>query len=508
MDLAERLNPTHPIDKELRTKELETINIKLVYQLLLIFILAIPFIGLAWLTKDNLYLSNQHAHLVSKALQALERGRFEIIGFTYPPLPFLLTAIYPKPFIPSILAALVSGATAWVLLSHLIQVPINWLSKVTIVFCLILMPASLFISTQALGDISTLFLFLVAWNQFIRFTRGGETWSGFITGLVLGLAFFFNPYALIYGLIYALASPLFYHWENNSLFQRHWQDDLTLVIVIAFPTLLAFFSWSYLNWVFSGNPWRFLSDPASPLFTYMNAEITPIYGIWAAFISSLNDLFHLPLYLGIGLLVLFVAPRRFLAYLAPFFVSILVRSLGMAYPQTFALTIYSVVAIAGIPRRTPKIWGWILIPVALLNLLVTFTTQQNTELRTWEQLLINQKLSISDEFEWKVAQIMTQAPPRSILTDDRSSYRIIARAGTAKPFLLPGDTEFLSALSAPQRYVKYILIPTTGLMGGDQVAAHFGEHDPEGFVLEAIWQGWKLFRKEGAEPLFTKTTFR
>lgn len=508
MASAENLSQLHPTIKLPDATRGKNSSLNLGYQLLFSVMLAIPFVWLAWLAQSNLYLSNQHAHLITKALQALQRGRLEIIGFTYPPLPFLLTALYPKPFTPAVIAALAGGATAWLLLSHLIQVPFPAIGKIILVFSLAILPASLFIATQSMGDMVTLLLFLIAWNQFIRFTRAGETWSGFVAGLVLGLAFFFNPYALIYGLIYALASPLFYHWENKPLLQRNWQDDLTLVVVIAFPTLLAFFSWSYLNWVFSGNPWRFLNDPASPLFTYMNPEIAPAYGLQAALWSSLNDLIRLPLYPLIGIIVLTVSPRRFLAYLTPFLVSILVRSFGFAYPQPFALTIYSVVAIAGIPRRAPKIWGWILIPVALVNLLIAFSTmQQSSELRSWENLLVNQKPESSDEFEWKVAQIFAQAPPGSILTDDRSSYRIIARAETSKPFLLPGDTEFILALSAPQRYVNYILIPTGEVWGGDQVAARFGDHEPAHFVLEAAWPGWKLFRKEGAQPLLNQPIF-
>lgn len=508
MASAESLIQTPPIDNVDQEKLTKRMHLGVGYQLIFCCLLAIPFIWLAWIAQNHLYLSNQHAHLVSKALQAIERGRLEIIGFTYPPLPFLLTALFPKPFTPGIIAALAGGATAWLLLAHLFQVQINNFSKVIIVFCLSMMPASLFIATQSLGDMVTLLLFLIAWNQFLRFTREGETWSGFVSGLVLGLAFFFNPYALIYGLIYALASPLFYHWENKPLLERNWRDDLTLVVVIAFPTLLGFFSWSYLNWVFSGNPWRFLNDPASPLFIYMNAEVNPVYGVGAALLSSIHDLMHLPLYPVIGIIVLLVSPRRFPAYLTPFIVSILVRSFGFAYPQSFALTIYSVVAIAGIPRRTPKVWGWILIPVALINLVIAFSTmQQSSELRTWETLLIDQKPATSDEFEWKVAQVFTRVAPRTILTDDRSSYRIIARTGTSQPFLLPGDTEFLLALSAPQRYVNYILIPTNKVMGGEQVADRFGERDPVGFVLEASWPGWKLLRKEGAQPLLSQAIF-
>lgn len=56
-----------------------------------------------------------------------------------------------------------------------------------------------------------------------------------------------------------------------------------------------------------------------------------------------------------------------------------------------------------------------------------------------------------DALERAIGQALAQAPPRSILADDRESYRLLAWAGTARPFLLP-RTPALPWPSLPQAF--------------------------------------------------------
>ncbi|MDI6829411.1 MAG: hypothetical protein QME62_13095, partial [Armatimonadota bacterium] len=181
------------------------------------------------------FLSNQHAHQIAKVLQAVESRRLELIGFTYPPLPFILTALWIHPLTPSLIASFAAGATAWLLLRHLYHTSLSTMSKIVLLSALAFTPASLYLATQSMTDMMTLFLFLLAWITFLSFTREGVTMSGFVSGLVLGVAFFFNSYALFFSVVYALASPLFYRWRQKSPLERKWQADLTLAVVVGFP---------------------------------------------------------------------------------------------------------------------------------------------------------------------------------------------------------------------------------------------------------------------------------
>jgi len=458
---------------------------------------ALPFIGLSGLAAEIGFLSNQHAHLIAKALQAVEGGRLELIGFTYPPLPFLLTAIWIHPLTPSLLASLAAGATAWLLLRHLLQTSLSPAAKIILIGALAFTPASLYIATQSLTEMMTLLLLLLAWLAFLRFTRYGETLSGFISGMILGLAFFFNAYALFFSFVYAFASPLFYQWQQVSPRERKWQADLTLVVVVGFPTWLGFVSWAYLNWIFTGNAWLFLTDPNAPLFTFFSSSPLATGGFFPTLAYSLEELVRAPIYLGVAILVAIYAPNRLPAYFAPFGVIALVRTLGWNYTEAMAIATYSVVALAAIPRRTGKGWSSLLILLAIIHLLFNLNSPyQSNELKVWERVILHQEMQVSDAFEIQATKWLCGLPNQSILADDRAAYRLIARCNKAKPFLLPADGKFLMALHAPEQYVDTVLAQRTQTLTADLVSQRYGENPPRGFQVAAAWGDWVVYQRQ------------
>ncbi len=479
-----------------KTAEISAQDLTLGQHLLFSLILALPFIGLSLLAAQAGFLSNQHAHLIAKVLQAIEHRRLELIGFTYPPLPFLLTALWPHPLTPSIIASLAAGGTAWLLFYHLLKIPFPAWTKVLLLSALAFAPANLFIATQSLTEMATLFLFLVAWLAFLRFTRYGETFSGFISGLILGLAFYFNAYALFFSLLYALASPLFYEWRRLSAGERKWQADLTLVIVVSFPSLLAFFSWAYLNWVFTGNAWLFLTDPTAPLYTFFSPTELTSLDFFATVAYSLQEVIRAPLYLVSAVLVAVYVPKRLLAYFAPFWMIVVVRMFGWNYTEAMAIATYSVVAVAGIPTRTTRPWDKLLLVMAVFHLLLNLNSPYlSNELKIWEEVIRSQDRRAGDALEIQVAEWLCQQPPQSILADDRAAYRLVARCGDAKPFLLPAEGEFLMALHAPAQFVSYILVQRSSNPSLDQVSQRYAPAPPSGFRIGAIWQDWVLYQR-------------
>lgn len=471
-------------------------DLTLWHHLLFSLVLALPFIGLSLLAAQVGFFSNQHAHIIAKALQAMEYRRLELIGFTYPPLPFLITALWIHPLTPSIVASLAAGATAWLLMRHLLKTSLSLVTKVLVLSALAFTPASLYIATQSLTEMVTLLLFLLAWLAFLRFTRSGETLSGFISGLILGLAFYFNAYALFFSLAYALASPLFYEWQHVSSGERKWQADLTLVIVVGFPSLLALFAWAYLNWVFTGNAWLFLTDPTAPLYTFFSPTELTSRGFFATAAYSLQEVIRALLYLVGAVLVAVYVPKRLVAYFAPFWMIVIVRAFGWNYTEAMAIATYSVVAVAGIPTRTTRAWDKLLLPMVVFHLFLNLNTPyQSSELKIWERVILNQEMQTKDALEIKVSEWLCQLPEQSILADDRAAYRFVARCGKAKPFLLPAEGEFLLALHAPAEYVSYLLVQREGSPFLDQVSQRYATAPPPGFRIGALWDDWVLYQR-------------
>lgn len=467
-------------------------------------VFAIPFIWLAVWVFSLGFISDTHAMFVAKVLLALDRGRLEFVGFAYPPLPFLLTLLYPSPLTPSLWSALAAGATAWLLWQHLWQNRLSTPVNVLLLVAMAITSSSAYIATQSLDEMSTLLFFLLAWRFFLRFTRRRETWAGFAAGLVLGIAFFFHAYAVLFGVLYALAAPFFRIIPPDVPPRKRWQALLTSSIIVGFPSLLALVTWMYINWLFTGNGLRFLAEPASPVYAFLHPAATPVYGLVAGLRSVVNDLLHLPLVLAIGVVVARYTPERFFAYFTAPLVILLVRAMGLAYPPTFAAGTLSVMALAALPRRTSARWYVLLVPAAILHILIgLFTPPAQAITSEWGLFLLQGTPRQSDLREQAIAERLRLAPARSILADDHTAYRFIARAGTARPFLLPADGDFTLAVQAPRRFVRYVLVAEQPVPG-DALAPRYAFQAPPGFTLEASWPGWRFYRRIDVPLLLTR----
>ena len=97
-----------------------------------------------------------------------------------------------------------------------------------------------------------------------------------------------------------------------------------------------------------------------------------------------------------------------------------------------------------------------------------------------------------DREETAIGQSLNQRPARSVLIDDRVGYRIIARAGTARPFLTPVDGLYALAVSQPARFVPSMLAPVgrahvVEAAGQSPAGAH------PGLRLTRAWSTWCLY---------------
>jgi hypothetical protein len=441
-----------------------------------------------------LFLSNQHAHLIEKALLVRDRGRVELIGFVYPPLPFFLMFPWPHPLWATTLAGLAGGATAWVLWRSLNRLPFPRLVPVLMLLAAMSIPTSLYLATQSLSEMLALLLFLIAWVNFVVFTRAGETRAGFVAGLALGVAFFVNHYAALYAVPYALVTPLFVR-------DRHRGAEMAAAFVLSFPVLAAIGIWLYVTWIFTGDPLRFLHDPASSLFVYTRAGTEELAIGWPLAVrATLRELLFVPLYVASGLVVALRWPGRLPAFLTPLLLITGVRAFSMVYPSHFAIGTYTVVALAALsPRLSPRWWP-LFAGAALLHLIMGYATPLKGEMQVWSQVIRSGQPTLTDREEQAIGAYLAELPPRSVLLDDRIAYRIVARAGTARPFLLPADSLYPLAESQPVAFVSFVLAPTRplGMVGGRLVSV-YPNAPPPGFYRQVTWSRWQLYaRNEGA----------
>jgi hypothetical protein len=460
-------------------------------------VLAMPFLLCAYQTGHSLFISNAHAHLLEKALLVLDRRRFELIGFVYPPLPFLLLLLCPSPAMASVLAALTGGVIGWILWTRCLnEVAFPRPVRIVILLAFLTTPPTLYMATQSVGEILSLLFFLLAWIQYLKFTRSGQTSSGFLAGLILAIAFFVNHLAGVYGILYALCVPLFSRDKSPRAM-------IAAAAVLCFPVLAAIGSWIYLNWIFSGDALRFLNDPASSLFVYGRGGGMQLPVGWAmSWRAALHESTLVPLYIAVIVLVGWKNPSRLLPLAAPLVVTTLLRTAGLFMPDYLAIATYTVVSIAGISRTLSTRCGPILAGAACLQIVLLFTTPLPGEPSSWMTSLVSGKPRLSDQRELEVASYLSQMPGRSVLVDDRVAYRVVARANTVRPFILPADSLYNLAELRPAGFVSYVLAPASPAnFSSGRVATVYSTRAPAQFQKMISWPDWQLYGRISNDDL-------
>jgi len=341
----------------------------------------LPFIGLSLLARGELFLRQQHARSVAQVLAALEHGQPERIIFSYPPLSFLLALLYPSTLTLNLAAALLVGAAAWVLWGALR--PLGLGTRIALLAAWVATSASAFLATQDVGQAATSFCFVLAWRGLLDWLQRERVWGGFVAGMLLGLAFYAGLYALACGVLAALATP----WASSGLQaatpKERRQALLARVIVVAFPVVMAFASWSYLNLINSGDPWLFLKDS-----TAAGPGAPPVTGLLAALRDTGYELLRLPLYMLVGLAIALKARGKLPLYLAPLASVILLRALGVYYPEALALSACTAAALVALSQWRARRWRALWVMVALLQIGLSLALpSRDGDLARWRALL-------------------------------------------------------------------------------------------------------------------------
>lgn len=281
--------------------------------------------------------------------------------------------------------------------------PLSLVARLVVLFTFAAAPTTMFLATQSFGEMLALLLILVAWNNFVAFARNNTTWNGFLAGLVIGLAFFVSLYALVYALVFVLSAPFYLYEHSGTSWREQRPRVLTGTSVIAFPVVIAFLAWSFLSWIFYGDPFSYMRGIISPLSAFVNSPAAPVLGLRAVLDASLYDVLRLPLYVMVGVLTAIYARHRLVTFFVPILMIILTRLTGWTYGRPFALATLMMVALAGIPMR--RHLAWLLIPMALLQIGFGYALPlRSDEQSVSRSLLLSNSASVEDKTENEVAR--------------------------------------------------------------------------------------------------------
>ncbi len=400
-------------------------------------------------------LSDLHAGLLGKALLALDRGRLEVAGFVYPPLPLLLLLPYPYPETPSLLAALALAGVGLLFLQEALKRGEGGILLVPLV--LFLTPWAAFLAQTDFAGALGLLLLTLIWQTYRAYIQDGLSRQALLIGLGLGAATYVTPLALPFGLGLALHLGLF-----RPLSPVAWLSSGLLLLL---PSLLAFGSWAYITWLFTGE------------ITFFYREVSLAQGLNQSFLLSVP-------YLILGLLLPGRPPSQRTGYLFPLTLVPLQALMGIPVPRVDYLILAYFIALTALSENLKPLQRSIVVVSTLIK-----------GIAAWLLLSIP---AFTNPFEHGLAAALATAPPRTVLTDDRSTYRLVALAKTARPFLLPADANYPLALASPQGFAAYVLL----CPGDDPLWRAYGERPPPGFLAEVILaEGCRLYRRVGESPL-------
>jgi hypothetical protein len=189
--------------------------------------------------------------------------RMEHLGLIYPHGPFY--ALIPfhlagplssaaAPYFVSVLFA----AALLALWNHHLSVGgfgrgLRWL-----LICLIVLhPALLWSATNGTHMAISLFMFYLLYVACLRMLSEEDARSFMMLGIVLAL--FFLVDGVTFFLFLALLPLLAIIAPRRLLIDAPW----SVYVIIATPLAVVVAAWIFLNWVFHGSPWQFLTEPYS-----------------------------------------------------------------------------------------------------------------------------------------------------------------------------------------------------------------------------------------------------
>lgn len=422
---------------------------------LLVLTLTLPLLLYGGLLARDGWRSDALGLFLSRVRFATDRGQLELLGFEYPPLPFLLLLPWPSDQWALLLGVTAVGAIGWMVLGlcderrsilpFLLLVAVAW------------SPFGVQLVSGDFNEAVGLAALYAAWRQYRLWWETRRTVYGLYTGLWLGIAFYTSPLGLALALVAGAVLPLLLPRLRIPPFA----SQLSLLV---FPGVAATATWAYLAWVFTH-------------------RVAVPFGASAAASPALGTILSWTVpYLLVTVMTL-ARPRATTAgVLLPLGLFLAASAIGWHYSLAYAVTFLTLVAIVAIPRTLSPAPRLLLGSVAALQAVAAW----------WLQPL--PALTAADRSARAVADALAGAPPRSILLDDRRAPALLKWAPSLAPYLTTRDMTFDLALAEPLAVVQYILV-TTDSSGMSLDAA---ARPPGGFSADWHWAGYTLYRRADA----------
>ena len=396
--------------------------------------------------------SDIHGAFLSRVHFAENRGQLQLLGFEYPPLPFLLLLPWPSDTWIVLLAGAALFGLAWMVLADC-----TWQRSMLpflLLISVIWTPIGVHLVAGDFNEAIGLFALYVGWRHYRRWWATRNTIHGLYTGLWLGLAFYTSPLGLALALVAGAVLPILFPRLQIPPFASQ-------LVLLVFPGVAATATWAYLSWIFTHRvafpftPW----ESTSPDFRTILTWTVP--------------------YLLVSLFALLRPKATTAGVLLPLALLVLANRIGWHFSLAFAAGLLTLVAIVALPTdlKGPQ--------RALVGIVAVAQAIFAWWVMPWP------RVSEADLAAHAVADALAKAPDRSVLIDERFALQLLKWAPSLAPYLTTRDTGFELALTDPAGKVDYVLVTADR----DGLTLDADLHPPEGFVLNWSWAGYTLYRR-------------
>jgi hypothetical protein len=373
------------------------------------------------------------------------------VGFVYPPLSFLMQLALPTPLIgQAVIAGICVASILHVLAVSVADRATRWIAQAYVLAS----PVFLYLTVEDHSTLLFILLLAVSVHFITRFLRDDYSLYLFLGSTLLGLTFFldFRSAALLFAIVPAAALPL---WRRSRA------QAISVALTIAVPTVFFALAWSYVNWIFLGDPFAYAHGRGSFFRTF---PVTP--SVLAAAGDPLQTLrFALIALAGSRPVTLrdFVGGRpaytvpAVVVYLSPLAFIIFAIYGGLYRPTVALLALCILVLLFSLDAIKPSRVLTATLAVSLIASFFAPFVSPSSDERAFANALIGRGAIDANlaPFRDLAAHVGSDGP---ILIDDSALYPLVYALGSPARFILPYQYEYASALSNPSKFVRYVVV--------------------------------------------------
>lgn len=379
------------------------------------------------------------------------------VGFVYPPLSFLMQLALPTPLVgQAVIAGICVTAILQFLATSVADRALRWIAQAYVLAS----PIFLYLTVEDHSTLLFILLLAVSVHFITRFLRDDYSLYLFVGSTLLGLTFFldFRSAWLLLAIVPAAAIPL---WRRSRA------QAISVALTIAVPTVFFFLAWSYVNWIFLGDPFAYVHGRGSFFRTFpvtpslLAAAGDPLQTARFAVIALIGSLpVTLPYFVGLATLrggrPAYTVPA-IVVYLSPVVFIVFAIYGGLYRPTVALLALCVMVLLFSLHAIKPSKILTVTLAISLVASFIAPFVSPSSDERAFGNALIGRGAIDANlaPFRDLAAHLGTDG---QILIDDSALYPLVYTLGSSGRFILPYQYEYASALSNPSKFVQYVVV--------------------------------------------------